>query len=376
MRRTPRPCSGAASRSLLPSLAARTATCSHPTTRRLTHARRKEAQLHTGRREGPGAAGRAQSRLGGRVPLSPRRRQESEGSAWSRRGLWAPSQPFCLSPPLPPGAGGRRGDLRPIRVVCGPLRKGQRRAPLPHSGCRAVGARSLDPPAPGEEWVTPGTWVVLCRPFPSWRTAHPLPSCRQGSSGALGTLPEEGPGAAGTKSRARARPLLLPWGPRTQPAHFCFRAASARLPGPGAGCCLVCPGPRAREGPRVPQPHGGGACWGRARCQEEEGCAGGLGEARVEVGRRKERPLELPGQGPAVRGAERGAHLRTARGEVDVGAGIMNRSGQRAEQQVQAVREALARNALAPCPGAGQELGQGTGHAGGLGSAAPTPALA
>lgn len=45
----------------------------------------------------------------------------------------------------------------------------------------------------------------------------------------------------------------------------------------------------------------------------------------------------------------------------------MNRSGQGAEQQAWAVGEALARNALAPCPGAGQEL------AGGLGSAAPHP---
>lgn len=56
MRPTPRPCSGADSRSLLPSLAARTTTCSHPTTRRLTHAHRKEAQLHTGCKEGPGAS--------------------------------------------------------------------------------------------------------------------------------------------------------------------------------------------------------------------------------------------------------------------------------------------------------------------------------
>lgn len=45
----------------------------------------------------------------------------------------------------------------------------------------------------------------------------------------------------------------------------------------------------------------------------------------------------------------------------------MNRSGQGAEQQAWAVGEALARNALASCPGAGQEL------AGGLGSAAPHP---
>uniref|UniRef100_A0A4X1VXX5 Nonsense-mediated mRNA decay factor n=1 Tax=Sus scrofa TaxID=9823 RepID=A0A4X1VXX5_PIG len=56
LRPTPRPCSGADSRSLLPSLAARTTTCSHPTTRRLTHAHRKEAQLHTGCKEGPGAS--------------------------------------------------------------------------------------------------------------------------------------------------------------------------------------------------------------------------------------------------------------------------------------------------------------------------------
>ena len=105
LRLTPRPCSGADSRSLVPSLAARTTTCSHPTTHRLTHAHRKEAQLHTGCREGPGASWE------GGVPLLPRRSQESKESAWSRRGLWAPSQPSCLSPLLSPGAGGRCGSV-------------------------------------------------------------------------------------------------------------------------------------------------------------------------------------------------------------------------------------------------------------------------
>jgi len=65
-------------------------------------------------------------------------------------------------------------------------------------------------------------------------------------------------------------------------------------------------------------------------------------------------------------GAEHGARLLVAGGEVNVGAEIMNRSGQ-------AVGEALARDASAPCPGACQEL---VGGVGGLGSAAPTPALA
>lgn len=120
---SPRPCSGADSRSLLPSLAARTTTCSHPTTRRLTHAHRKEAQLHTGCREGPGASWE------GGVPLLPRRRQESKESARSRRGLWAPSQPSCLSPLLSPGAGGRCGVCF-IGVVPGPLRgRDSRRGP-------------------------------------------------------------------------------------------------------------------------------------------------------------------------------------------------------------------------------------------------------
>lgn len=81
LRLTPKPCSGADSRSLLLSLAARTTTCSHPTTHRLTHAHRKEAQLRRGCRDGPGASWE------GGVPLLPRRRQESEGSSWSRRGL-------------------------------------------------------------------------------------------------------------------------------------------------------------------------------------------------------------------------------------------------------------------------------------------------
>lgn len=237
MRRTPRPCSGAASRSLLPSLAARTTTCSHPTTRRLTHARRKEAQLHIGRREGPGAAGRAQSRLGGRVPLSPRRRQESGGSVGSRRGLWAPSQPFCLSPLLSPGAGGRHGRLRSIGVVCGPLRgRDSTRAPLPHSGRRVVGARSWILRCRGEELGDTRCVGDSLQTLPLLEDPPRLPlPLHRGSSGALGTLPEEGPGAAGTKSRARARPLLLLWGPCTQPPRFCPRSVPAQLPGHGAG---------------------------------------------------------------------------------------------------------------------------------------------
>lgn len=57
MRLTLRPCSGADTRSLLLSLAAGTTTCSHLTTRRLTHTHRKKAQLC-------GAAGRAQEPAG------------------------------------------------------------------------------------------------------------------------------------------------------------------------------------------------------------------------------------------------------------------------------------------------------------------------
>lgn len=64
----PRPCSGAASRSLLPSLAARTTTCSHPTTHRSTHAGRKPSCTQAAGRA-PGAAGKAPKPLGGRVPL-------------------------------------------------------------------------------------------------------------------------------------------------------------------------------------------------------------------------------------------------------------------------------------------------------------------
>lgn len=258
MRRTPRPCSGAASRSLLPSLAARTTTCSHPTTRRLTHARRKEAQLHTGRREGPGAAGRAQSRLGGRVPLSPRRRQESGGSVGSRRGLWAPSQPFCLSPLLSPGAGGRHGRLRSIGVVCGPLRgRDSTRAPLPHSGRRVVGARS---------------WILRCR-------GEELANTRcVGDS--LQTLPllEDPPPVFPSLCTGAA---LEPWG--------LFQKRGLELPAPRAGpglapscCCgghapsrpasalaLCLPSFRGTE--QAPLTAGCTSAWGGVRCQEE-GC--------------------------------------------------------------------------------------------------------
>lgn len=96
LRLTPGPCSGADSRSLLPSPAARTATCSHPTTRRPTHARRKEAQLHLGCREGPGASWE------GGVPLLPRRRQESKEKCLEQERPVGAQPAFLPQPPAFP----------------------------------------------------------------------------------------------------------------------------------------------------------------------------------------------------------------------------------------------------------------------------------
>ena len=129
------------STSLLPSLAARTTTCSHPTTRRLTHVHRKEAQLHTGCRKGPGASWE------GGVSLFPRQCQESKESAWSRRGLWAPSQPSCLSPPAFPRG---RWQARVSAFHWSRSRtaegKGQQKGPFFLN--QAIG------------WLVPGVWAL------------------------------------------------------------------------------------------------------------------------------------------------------------------------------------------------------------------------
>ena len=229
LRLSPRPCSGADSRSLLPSLAARTTTCSHPTTRRLTHAHRKEAQLHTGCREGPGASWE------GGVPLLPRQRQESKESAWSRRGLWAPSQPSCLSPLLSPGAGGRCGVCL-IGVVPGPLRgRDSRRGP---SSPKTQGGwcQELGPSGSGAELGNTGCLGGSLQTLPLLKDHPPLssPFAGTGSSGALGAHKEEGPGAAGTDSRAG---LGSP-PPAAGAAHRCptrFLSPLFWLPVQGAG---------------------------------------------------------------------------------------------------------------------------------------------
>ena len=68
--------------------------------------------------------------------------------AWSRRGLWAPRQPSCLSPLLFPGAGGTHGCLCFIGVLPGPLRgrdsrRGPSSSPKMQGGlCREYGPSS------------------------------------------------------------------------------------------------------------------------------------------------------------------------------------------------------------------------------------------
>lgn len=97
LRLIPKPCSGADSRSLLPSLAAGTTTCSHPTTDSRTHSGRKPSCTQ--------AEGGPRSQLGGWAPPVAKTTSGSEESIWSRRGLWAPSQPSCLNPPAVPRGG-------------------------------------------------------------------------------------------------------------------------------------------------------------------------------------------------------------------------------------------------------------------------------
>lgn len=113
-----------------------------------------------------------------------------------------PSQPSCLSPLLSPGAGGRCGVCF-IGVVPGPLREGTAEEASP-PGRRVRWCQELGPSGPGAELGNTGCLGGSLQTLPLLsRTVCPSHPPLQGQA-ALEPwgLWEEGPGAAGTGSRA------------------------------------------------------------------------------------------------------------------------------------------------------------------------------
>lgn len=172
------------------------------------------------------------------------------------------------------------------------------------------------------------------------------------------------PPAAGTAHPAA--PLLLP---------LCVCLASRA---PSRSLCLLAVWPAGQGGSLgPPAPRWWCLLGGRVRCREEErGAVGGPGEACVEVGRRRERPLELPGQGLLARWGGVWGSLARSKGR-----------GERGSQDRELLRaagfaagtgcpEGSGQECLGPLPWGWPGAQPGVGGAGGLGSAPPTPALA
>lgn len=197
------------SRSLLPSLAAGTTACSHPTTDSRTHSGRKPSCTQ--------AEGGPRSQLGGWAPPVAKTTSGSEESIWSRRGLWAPSQPSCLNPPAVPEAGGRRGCLSFIGVIPGPLRgRDGRRGP---SSLKMGGVRSLDSPVLGKRrWHQVSGW------FSADPASPQRPPILISPCGAWAALQEEGPGA-GCSGRGAGLASFRAAGAAHPVPHFCSPSA-------------------------------------------------------------------------------------------------------------------------------------------------------
>lgn len=184
MRWTPRPCSGADSRSLLPSLAARTATCSHPTTRRLhsrTHAERRPQGGPGSRREGPEPAGRA-------GPLVVKT-SGKQGKCLEQERPVGPQPALLPRPPAVPG--GRRRARASVFHGSGLwTSEGEGRQGPSSSRCRVVGA-GADPPALGEELGNTGHLTGSVRTLSSSRTSR-SPSAQAGQLWSLGDSSRRG----------------------------------------------------------------------------------------------------------------------------------------------------------------------------------------
>lgn len=157
-------------------------------------------------REGPGASWE------GGHPLLPRRRQEvrrvfGAGEAFGPL-VSLPASTLLLSPE----AGGRRGCLSFTGVIPGPLRGRDAEEALPHLRWGVVGLGVWT----FQSWGRGGSTRCLggfLQTLPSSETTRSrFPLWGLGSSGALGTLQEEGPGAVCTGRGAGLASLPCCWG--------------------------------------------------------------------------------------------------------------------------------------------------------------------
>lgn len=175
----------------------------------------------------------------------------------------------------------------------------------------------MGPPALGEEWVIPGIWVGSLQTLPLLKD-HPSPSHlplqRLGSSGALGTLREEGPGAGCIDSKAglRSPPPAAGAAMRTccPTADFSLPPSSVQGREQAHDSCRQS-GLYATEGFCAHQPHGHFALCSGLLCWDASTRRAGYSlrppppllprEGPMflwAAGRRG--PLKLPGQGPSV----------------------------------------------------------------------------
>lgn len=176
-------------------------------------------------------------------PAVPRGRWQAWASAFHWSGLWTSE-----------GKGQRKGPSSSLKTQGG--------------WCQESGASG----AGGRIRVTPGVWVVLCRPFPSWRTTHlPLPWRRRAQLWSLGDSSRRGAWSCQHQEQGQGSPPPAAAGAAHPAAPPCFRSASARLPGHRAGPS-VCrqSGLRARDGlrptsPTVGVPVRGAECDARKR---------------------------------------------------------------------------------------------------------------
>lgn len=219
----PMPCSGADSRSLLPSLAAGPPPVVTP-----PHAdSRTRTERQAGRQVATHSCREAQERAGGRARCQDDARKVRE-VAWSRKSLGPPAR-LAAQPLPPPGVVAVAG--RGVRIPSGD-RHTWGPSSLQNTG-RQWGQEFGASGHQSKSWVMPAVQVVLCRPFPGDHLASSLPwsrvgqlwslrySKRRGQKGPRLPKPIAGQGPASPSTA----------GPHTLCPHFCFLSSSASRAG-------------------------------------------------------------------------------------------------------------------------------------------------
>ena len=153
----------------------------------------------------------------------PRRSQES---AWSRRGLWAPSQPFCLNPPAVP-RGRWQAWVSAFHWSDSWTSKGKGWQKRPFflaqdTGWLGVGVWTLQPEGRVGNSYLSGSLQTLLKDHP---LAH-FPSYRLGSSGTSETQERSGMELAALIAGPGLVPHLTQLGLHTQLPCFCFLSPS------------------------------------------------------------------------------------------------------------------------------------------------------